>query len=106
MECFGEKEYERTPGYRKICVYICLPYSFPIAISTAQDSNIKRYRLDMPPDGLDISLSIARERRILARDNANLHVFIHIEWNRDNTGAIKLVANHARTHRVAVETHG
>ena len=60
----------------------------------------------MLTDRVDIGLAVARERRIFARDNANLHVLVHIERNGDNTRPVELVANHTRTHRVTVEAHG
>ena len=55
---------------------------------------------------VDIGPTVARERRVLARNNADLHVLVHVERNRDNAGAVELVADHARAYRVAVEAHG
>ena len=60
----------------------------------------------MLADRVDIGPTVARERRIFARDDADLHVLVHIERNGDNTRPVELVADHARTHRVAVEAHG
>lgn len=60
----------------------------------------------MLTDRVDIGLPIARERRIFARDDADLHVLVYIERNRNDAGTVEFVADHARTHRVAVESHG
>ena len=66
----------------------------------------ERSSLDVLTDRVDIGLTVARKRRVLARDDADLHVLVHIERNGDNTWTVELVADHARTHRVAVEAHG
>lgn len=40
---------------------------------------------------VDIGLPIARERRIFARNDADLHVLVYIERNGDNAGAVKFM---------------
>lgn len=53
-------------------------------LSGAKPSPTPLKRLDMLTNRVDIRLAVARECRVLARDDANLHVLIHIERNRDD----------------------
>ena len=55
----------------------------------------ERSSLDMLTDRVDISLTVARKRRVLARDDADLHVLVYIERNRDDAGTVELVTDHA-----------
>ena len=42
----------------------------------------------MLADRVDIGPTVARERRIFARDDADLHVLVHIERNGDKPGPL------------------
>ena len=60
--------------------------------------------LDVTPQCLDIRLAIARELRVLARDNTYLHVLVHIEQHGDNTLAVQLGRDNARANGIAIQT--